>query len=307
MAEIAVAVVQTAANLLSSLIETTASVTHIGALPGLILTIPFTIILFGHCLAVAGATKARYSGLHFLSYVQGFLMGFGGSVASNLFLGTPTNNVLFQGNQVVLLWTLAWWIVNYNPIDLVAKFLDLAPVATFCRASLQILRSGLVAAQIDAVAKAYPGIIAPAIIAGTLSGCGGKICTDVISHISGLRAPFEVFQPTYSLKSSLIGSVIHYLTVHVLGALKPIEGRAVVLLLFLSHTLTDDVLGSAYDYTAPVINVFSSVTLIGVKKQGRGRPRTATAAATAAAVAASPASTPRSASKSRGRRGKKGE
>ena len=309
MAEVALALVQTAGNLISNVLQTTAAITHIGALPDLILTIPFSIILFAHCLAVAGATKTRYSGLHLLSYVQGFLMGFGGSLASNLFLGTPTNSVLFQGNQVILSWTLAWWIVNYNPFDLITKFLDLAPVASFCRASVQILRSGLVAAQIDATAKVYPGIIAPAIIAGTLSGCGGKIITDIVSNVSGLRAAFEVLQPTYSLKSSLVGASIHYLTVHVLGALKPIEGRAVVLLLFLTHTLTDDILGAPYDYTAPVINIFSSVTLIGVKKTGRGRGRTSTAVAAVAGAApeASPARTPRSASKARGRRPKKSE
>lgn len=52
---------------------------------------------------------------------------------------------------------------------------------------VQVLRAGLIAAQVDAAAKAFPGIIAPAIIAGTLAGSGGKITTDIISSVAGHR------------------------------------------------------------------------------------------------------------------------
>ena len=50
-----------------------------------------------------------------------------------------------------------------------------------------MLRAGLIAAQVDAAAKTFPGIVAPAVIAGALAGSGGKISTDIVSSITGLR------------------------------------------------------------------------------------------------------------------------
>lgn len=52
---------------------------------------------------------------------------------------------------------------------------------------MQALRAGLVAAQVNYAAKAFPGLVAPAIIAGALAGSGGKIATDIVSSLTGLR------------------------------------------------------------------------------------------------------------------------
>jgi TRIC channel len=296
MAEVVTAAVGTVAGIATNVIKTTAAVTKLGQLPGLVNLVPFTVLLWGHCLAVAGFTRGRYSGQQLLSFVQGFLMAFGGGIASNLFLGNPTSNVLFQGNQAVLIWTASWWIVNHQPLDIVSKALDLAPVGIVARACLQVLRAGLLVAQVDAAAKAFPGVIAPAIIAGALAASGGKISTDIIASFAGLRAPFEVSNPTYVLRSSIVGSSVYYVTVYVLKALTPTEGLAVVLLAFLSHTLSDDLLGSAYDYTVPIINVFNTVTLI--TPPAKRAARTTAARGRAPAATAAP-STPRSASKAR--------
>jgi hypothetical protein len=297
MAEVLSATVGTVAGIATNVLKTTAAVTKLGQLPGLVSMIPFTFLLWGHCLAVAGFTRGRYSGQQLLSFVQGFLMAFGGGIASNLFLGNPTSNVLFQSNQAVLIWTASWWIVNHQPFDIVSKALDLAPVGIAARACLQVLRAGLLVAQVDAAAKAFPGIIAPALIAGALAASGGKISTDIVASFAGLRAPFEVSNPTYVLRSSVVGSSIYYVTVYALKAFTATEGYALVLLAFLSHTLSDDILGSAYDYTVPVINVFNTITLIAppVKRAVR---TTAARGRAAAATTAAP-STPRSASKAR--------
>ena len=126
------AALNSAIGLATTAISTTAKVVHLGAVPALVANVPFAALLLGHCLAVAGLTKGRYPG-QLLSYVQGFLMAFGGSVASHLFLGNPTANVLFQSNQAVLVWTASWWVVNHNPLDLVSTLLDLAPLGIFAR------------------------------------------------------------------------------------------------------------------------------------------------------------------------------
>ncbi|KAL4529332.1 hypothetical protein Ndes2526A_g04126 [Nannochloris sp. 'desiccata'] len=296
MAEVLSATVGTVAGIATNVLKTTAAVTKLGQFPGLVSLVPFTFLLWGHCLAVAGVTRGRYSGQQLLSFVQGFLMAFGGGIASNLFLGNPTSNVIFQGNQAVLIWTASWWIVNHQPFDIVSKALDLAPVGIAARACLQVLRASVLVSQVDAAAKAFPGVIAPAIIAGALAASGGKISTDIVASFAGLRAPFEVSNPTYVLRSSLVGSSVYYVTVYVLKALTATEGLALVLLAFLAHTLSDDLLGSAYDYTVPVINVFNTVTLIAPTAK-RAIRTTATRGRAPAATAAP--STPRSASKAR--------
>lgn len=297
MADVVLSAVATASATATNVIKTVAAVTRIGEFPILVHIVPTSVLLVGHCLAVAGHTKGRYGAAYLLSFVQGFLMAFGGSLVSNLFLGDPTGSVLFKNNRAVGTWTAAWWVVNFAPLDIVHQALDLAPVGVAARACLQVLRASLLVSQVDLAVKTFPGIVAPAIIAGALAASGGKISTDVIASISGLRAPFEVHAPTYALRSSLVGSVFYYVTVHVMCALRPTEGLAVVLLAFLAHTLTDDLLGAAYDYTVPVINVFTTVTLIGSPKRvarGRGRP-----------AAGSAPATPRSASKARVSRGRK--
>jgi len=296
MAEVLTATVGTFAGIATNVLKTTASVTKLGQLPGLFNMVPFTFLLWGHCLAVAGSTRARYSGQQLLSFVQGFLMAFGGGIASSIFLGNPTSNALFQSNQAVLIWAASWWIVNHQPFDVVSKVLDLAPVGIAARACVQTLRSGLLVAQVDAAAKAFPGIVAPAIIAGALAASGGKISTDIVASFASLRASFEVSNPTYVLRSALVGSSMYYFTVYGLKALTATEGLALVLLAFLSHTLADDILGSAYDYTVPVVNVFNTVTLIA--PPAKRAVRTTAARGRAAAATAAP-STPRSTSKAR--------
>jgi hypothetical protein len=101
-----------------------------------------------------------------------------------------------------------------------------------------------------------------------------------------------VATPSYVLRSAAVASAFYYYTVHALAALTADQGRSVVLLAFLLHTLADDVLGATYDYTEPILGVLYMVTLTGGRKTRRGRP-TAAAAATAAPT------TPRSGSKGR--------
>jgi len=348
------AALNTVTNLMTQALGTTAKVTHLGDLPALVDNIPLTFLLLGHCLAIAGMTRGRYSG-QLMAYVQGFLMAFGGSVASNMFLGNPTANVLFQDNMAVLLWTASWWVVNHNPLALVATALDFPPVGIVARVSLFIIliiyllflplydlicvpgllfcspasRSSVLASLLlrlmrlprpslaslpplslpvrllDLVER-LPRTSSPAWLVFAVSvlfflhsGCSPshQVTSQpprIFHHfVSLFAAPLELSAPTYVLRSSLVGSIVYYIVVHALGAMSSAEGTGLLLVAFLSHTLTDDLLGAAYDYTAPVIEVFTTVTLIAVPtSRGRGRGRSTTA------VASQP-TTPRSASKGR--------
>lgn len=132
----ALAALSSATNVLTNVLSTAADITHLGDVPGLVANVPLTFLLVGHCLAIAGMTKGRWGGSQLLSFVQGFLFAYGGSVASNLFLGNATSHVLFQDNEAILIWAAAWWIVNHNPLELVSQALDLAPVGIVARVRL---------------------------------------------------------------------------------------------------------------------------------------------------------------------------
>ena len=56
-------------------------------------------------------------------------------------------------------------------------------VGIAARACLHTLRALTIAATTNAAAVAYKGVVAPAIIAGTLAGCGGKLLSDSLDSL----------------------------------------------------------------------------------------------------------------------------
>jgi hypothetical protein len=216
-------------------------------------------------------------------------MAFGGGIASNIFLMRPQSTPIFASNEFFVIWAICWWVLNYNPLDIIKQATDLAPVGITARVCLQTLRATLVASQVTAAVKSFPGIVAVAIIAGTLSGSGGKVLTDAVSVLTGARVSSELAHPTYALRSSLAGAVIYYVTVHALGALTAAQGHGLLLLAFIGHSLADDLLDSTFDWTVPVVDAFSVAALM------KPLPRWSRARA----VEAAPAETPRSASRKR--------
>ena len=145
--------------LLTQLLKTVATMSHIGQVPELVAKVPTTLLLVGHCLAIAGMTKNAYSGklmgyvmvggwcrrvaemmssadVLFSYAVQGFALAFGGNITSHYFLGTGTSSLIFTGNEALLLWTVAWWLLNCNPVSLVDNVMDSAPVGISARVRL---------------------------------------------------------------------------------------------------------------------------------------------------------------------------
>jgi hypothetical protein len=62
-------IVPTALSVVSDILSTAATVTRIDILPALVAHVPLTVLLVGHCLAIAGLTRGRYTGA-LLSFVQ---------------------------------------------------------------------------------------------------------------------------------------------------------------------------------------------------------------------------------------------
>jgi len=278
------AVIQPAVAFVTDLLKTSAKLSHVGDVPGLLTKVPYPVLLTGHCLAVSGLSKDLSSG-RLLSFVVGFMLAFGGNLLSCFFLGTQGSSILFSSNQALLIWTASWWLVNHNPIPVIDDLFDLQIVGVLARSCLHILRSLGIASQVNAAAGAYPGVIAPAIVAGTLAGCGGKMLAETVKSISGLKSKFELAHPEFLLRSSVVNSCLVYLLVHVLKAFTVLEGTGLLIVIAMLYTLTDDLAARAVDVSEHVTNVVTLVTLIApasnLAPATRGRkPTTSSAAAT---------------------------
>jgi len=140
---------------------------------------------------------------------------------------------------------------------------------------VQVLRAQSICNSVYAAARLYPGVVAPAVIAGTLAGCGGKILCDGMESVAGLKAQFELANPSFLLRSSVVNSAVVYLVVYVLRAFTMQEAVGFVIVVSLLRTLTDDLVGQPVDYSEHVTNVFTTITLIAAPaasvKATRGR------------------------------------
>lgn len=146
------------------------------------------------------------------------------------------------------------------------------------QACVHILRALTISAQVNAAAAAYPGVIAPALIAGTLSGCGGRLLCDAFESVSGIKGKFELAHPGFLLRSSVVNSGLVYVLVHVLKAFTVLEATGLLLVISLLYSLTDDLATKAVDATEHLTNVFAMVTLVAPKAAApRGRSTTAAA------------------------------
>jgi len=62
------AVIQPAVAFVTDLLKTSAKLSHVGDVPGLLTKVPYPVLLTGHCLAVSGLSKDLSSG-RLLSFV----------------------------------------------------------------------------------------------------------------------------------------------------------------------------------------------------------------------------------------------
>ena len=134
---------------------------------------------------------------------------------------------------------------------------------------MQVLRAQSICSSVFAAARLYPGVVAPAVIAGTLAGCGGRILCDGMESVAGLKAQFELANPSFLLRSSVVNSAVVYLVVYVLRAFTMQEAVGFVIVVSLLRSLTDDLVGQPVDYSEHVTNVFTTITLIAAPATGK--------------------------------------
>lgn len=161
------------------------------------------------------------------SYWITFTAAFGGGVLSAILLNDPaTPPALFASNDVGVIFTAVWWLVNYSPArSVVTSVLARPPVAATARAALNALRAALVASRVDAAVNKFPSVIAAPLFIGTLAGAGGKLTSDPMLKAAGAGGgPSEFASPSVALRSALAGAAAQYGLVHVFKVVTPAEG-----------------------------------------------------------------------------------
>jgi len=158
--------------------------------------IPIELKLVGHCWLVANLTKPLFSDRYVLSYWTGFLAAFGGGSLSALTLGvTPA---FFSSNAVTITWTLAWYLNNYSPFNIVQKLWTVLPFFRwFCKILSTCTRAMVITGRCEMAVGKYPGIFAAPIFCGTLAGTGGGMMKDLMTVLNGKKTgPLELESPT---------------------------------------------------------------------------------------------------------------
>ena len=90
----------------------------------------------------------------------------------------------------------------------------------------------------DAAVVLYPGVIAAAVILGTLGGSGGKFLSDSIRQMWGiLETPAEASIPGAAFRSSFLLTIIYYFSHHYFGWVTQAEAAGIVITLLVSCPL----------------------------------------------------------------------
>ena len=97
-----------------------------------------------------------------------------------------------------------------------------------------------------------------------------------------VAGPSEVTAPGFAARTGFLGALVYYLSVHVLEALRPKEGLALITTTYVVHGLLSDILRQPLDYTHPVAKFVHAVVNVPM-------PNTQTAGAKQAPGKAKPA------------------
>lgn len=57
----------------------------------------------------------------------------------------------------------------------------------------------------------------------------------------GFAGPAEIAQPAFAARSGFLGSLLYWLTVHHFQSLSPLEGKALIVSMFILHGVLVDV------------------------------------------------------------------
>lgn len=139
------------------------------------------------------------------------------------------------------------------------------------------LRIGLIVARVDLAVRLFPGVIAAPLVLGTVAGSGGKFCVDALVS----SASSELSMPSFVWRSGFLCSAVYYVIVHVMEVFTAVQGKSLMLTVFLAHSLVSDAVGAPLDFTEPLSGLLH--VLLNVPRVSGGVAPTASKTRTKAA------------------------
>lgn len=127
-------------------------------------------------------------------------MAFGGGTVTALVIGDrrAAPLAILSSNDVAVLWTAAWWLLNYSPLSSVLlSLLDgFLPLRVASKACVNVLRAQLISARVDFAVKAFPGVVAAPLLLGEFYD------DDVFFEVFSV-SPSPLFSPNLLISRSL--------------------------------------------------------------------------------------------------------
>eukprot|EP00898_Chlorokybus_atmophyticus_P006800 jgi/Chlat1/7120/Chrsp57S06736 len=216
-------------------------------------SLPFELLLVGHCLFIALLCRGPYREFWLVNYFVTFMAAFGGgTIASLLAFEVP---VWFHNNLFPVVFTVCWYLIHYSPQDIMYKICSFLPIKAVCQACMNILRGGLIVALVHSKSKEFPGAIVAPLLLGTIGGCAGKFFGDAAAFAMGIKQaePAEFAKPSWILRSGFASALFCWVTSEYL---KFLPGDVADV----SHGLLCTAMGRFWDPTAPFAKLFHQLT-----------------------------------------------
>jgi len=157
-----------------------------------------------------GSGAVQFSRRHVIaSWLSSMLTIFSGGLICSLLLGEPPLAAL-KNNQLLILATITWYIINYSPFDVGYKVAKFLPVKIGLAAMKEIYRVKKINDGVTHAAKLFPSGYLIMVIIGTIKGNGSGFMKIPERLSRGIWTPgaFELLQPSFGTKSAIAASVL---------------------------------------------------------------------------------------------------
>lgn len=198
------------------------------------------------------------------SWLASMIVCFGGSILANLLLGEPIITP-FKDHQAILLATVVWYFVNYSPFDIVYKMAKFLPVKLIICILKETQRAHKVYHGVLVTAKLYPSSYLIIVLIGTIKGSGSGFLKNFQRLVRGIWIPGsnEVLQPSFTLKASIVASIIFLCErLNYIAIPHPLIYFGVVLF-FIYFKVSSIILG-IHDPFSPFENLFCAIFMGGM-------------------------------------------
>ncbi|XP_065069367.1 trimeric intracellular cation channel type 1B.1-like [Rhopilema esculentum] len=175
----------------------------------------YPLFLGVHCVLVAGALRTRDGSKEFAkhhpltSWFVSVVSCYGGTIIQNFLLAQPILAAL-KNEQILILGTIAWYLVFFSPGDFFWEALQLKIFKAILVMLKELHRLRMIINGIAVGTSLHPSTPLIIIINGAIRGNGAKFLMKPLDHFvrGGMVSSFELLAPHFSTKSSVVISAL---------------------------------------------------------------------------------------------------